>query len=212
MEMNETANILNNATSRSLIILDEIGRGTSTFDGISIAWAVAEYILDQELIGAKTLFATHYHELVELANKYPLAKNFNVAVQENNEQITFLRRIVEGGTDQSYGIHVARLAGLPRPVIARAYEILEVLEQHNLSVDQENQKKEGLTNLSEANIKPNLTKKATQQTFRSDNIQMSMFRPKTHPIVEKLKDLDVNQITPMGALNLLYNLKNEAKK
>ena len=212
VEMNETANILNNATSRSLIILDEIGRGTSTFDGISIAWAVAEYILDQELIGAKTLFATHYHELVELANKYPLAKNFNVAVQENNEQITFLRRIVEGGTDQSYGIHVARLAGLPRPVIARAYEILEVLEQHNLSVDQENQKKEGLTNFSEANIKPNLTKKATQQTFRSDNIQMSMFRPKTHPIVEKLKDLDVNQITPMGALNLLYDLKNEAKK
>ena len=117
VEMNETANILNNATSRSLIILDEIGRGTSTFDGISIAWAVAEYILDHELIGAKTLFATHYHELVELANKYPLAKNFNVAVQENNEQITFLRRIVEGGTDQSYGIHVARLAGLPRPVI-----------------------------------------------------------------------------------------------
>ena len=137
VEMNETANILNNATRKSLIILDEIGRGTSTFDGLSIAWAVAEYILDEKRIGAKTLFATHYHELIELAGKYKQAKNYNVAVHEDGEKITFLRKVVEGGTDQSYGIHVARLAGLPQHVIERAQQILAVLEQHNLSVEGE---------------------------------------------------------------------------
>ena len=137
VEMNETANILNNATRKSLIILDEIGRGTSTFDGLSIAWAVAEYILDEKRIGAKTLFATHYHELIELAGKYKNVKNYNVAVHEDGETVTFLRKVVEGGTDQSYGIHVARLAGLPQAVIERANQILEVLEQHNLSIEGE---------------------------------------------------------------------------
>ena len=127
VEMNETANILNNATGRSLVILDEIGRGTSTFDGLSIAWAVAEFI--HENIKAKTLFATHYHELTELAATLPSAKNFNVSVKEWKDEIVFLRKILQGGTDRSYGIQVARLAGLPREVVARAKEILRDLEK-----------------------------------------------------------------------------------
>jgi DNA mismatch repair protein MutS len=137
VEMLETANILNNATPRSLIILDEIGRGTSTFDGLSIAWAVAEFILDNKECHARTMFATHYHELTELAMTRRCVKNYNVAVREYGEQIIFLRKIVPGAADKSYGIHVAKLAGLPAPVIARAREILENLE--NNAIAEENQ-------------------------------------------------------------------------
>jgi DNA mismatch repair protein MutS len=131
VEMSETANILNNSTPRSLIILDEIGRGTSTFDGLSLAWSIVEYLHNQ--VGAKTLFATHYHELTELAGRLPRLKNFNVAVREWNDQIVFLRKIVEGGTDKSYGIQVARLAGVPKPVLERAKEILHNLEASELT-------------------------------------------------------------------------------
>jgi DNA mismatch repair protein MutS len=131
VEMCETANILNNATPRSLVILDEIGRGTSTFDGLSLAWSIVEYLHNQ--VGAKTLFATHYHELTELAGRLPRMKNFNVAVREWKDQIVFLRRIVEGGTDKSYGIHVARLAGVPKPILERAKEILRNLEEAELT-------------------------------------------------------------------------------
>jgi DNA mismatch repair protein MutS len=131
VEMNETANILNNATAKSLVILDEIGRGTSTFDGLSIAWSVAEHLHNE--VKAKTLFATHYHELTELARTCSAVKNYNVAVREWSDQIIFIRKIVEGGTDKSYGIHVARLAGLPRPVIERAKEILRNLEESELT-------------------------------------------------------------------------------
>lgn len=130
VEMMETANILNNATSRSLVILDEIGRGTSTYDGISIAWSVAEYLLTTENRTAKTLFATHYWELTKLEEKVPGAKNYHIAVHEAEDNIIFLRRIVRGGTDRSYGIHVGRLAGLPQPVIERAKEILVHLEEN----------------------------------------------------------------------------------
>jgi DNA mismatch repair protein MutS len=130
VEMNETANILNNATPHSLVILDEIGRGTSTFDGLSIAWSVAEYL--HNTVKCKTLFATHYHELTELAVALPGVKNFNVAVREWHDQIIFLRKILPGGTDKSYGIQVARLAGLPRAVIDRAKEILRNLEENEL--------------------------------------------------------------------------------
>ena len=133
VEMNETANILNNATERSLIILDEVGRGTSTFDGVSIAWAITEYIYQH--IHARTLFATHYHELTELALLFPGIKNFNIAVKEWGDEIIFLRKIVEGGTDKSYGIHVARLAGIPREVIQRARIILNNLEAATLDVN-----------------------------------------------------------------------------
>jgi DNA mismatch repair protein MutS len=131
VEMSETANILNNATPRSLVILDEIGRGTSTFDGLSLAWSIVEYL--HNVVGAKTLFATHYHELTELAARLPRLKNFNVAVREWNDQIIFLHRIVEGGTDKSYGIHVARLAGVPKEVLERAKVILRNLEESELT-------------------------------------------------------------------------------
>jgi len=131
VEMSETANILNNATARSLIILDEIGRGTSTFDGLSLAWSIVEHLHNQ--IGAKTLFATHYHELTELAGRLPRLKNFNVAVREWNEQVVFLHKIVEGGADKSYGIQVARLAGVPKAVIERSKEILRNLEESELT-------------------------------------------------------------------------------
>ena len=131
VEMTETANILNNATSRSLVILDEIGRGTSTFDGLSLAWSIVEHL--HNVVGAKTLFATHYHELTELAARLPRVRNCNVAVREWNEQIVFLRQIVEGATDKSYGIQVARLAGVPKTVIDRAKEILSNLEESELT-------------------------------------------------------------------------------
>lgn len=131
VEMSETANILNNATTRSLVILDEIGRGTSTFDGLSLAWSIVEHL--HNVVGAKTLFATHYHELVELAGRLPRVKNYNVAVREWNDQIVFLRKIVEGATDKSYGIQVARLAGVPKTVVERAKEILRNLEDSELT-------------------------------------------------------------------------------
>ncbi len=131
IEMTETANILNNATARSLIVLDEIGRGTSTFDGLSLAWSIVEHLHNQ--VGAKTLFATHYHELTELAARLPRLKNFNVAVREWREQVVFLHKIVEGGTDKSYGIHVARLAGVPKEVLERAKQILSNLEESELT-------------------------------------------------------------------------------
>jgi DNA mismatch repair protein MutS len=133
VEMQETANILNNATSRSIIVLDEIGRGTSTFDGISIAWAVAEYLHNNERIKAKTLFATHYHELTDLALTMPGVRNYNVLVRECRDRIAFLRKIVPGGSDKSYGIQVARLAGLPQEVVDRAKEILANLEEGELA-------------------------------------------------------------------------------
>jgi len=131
VEMSETANILNNATERSLIILDEIGRGTSTFDGLSLAWSIVEHL--HNAVGARTLFATHYHELTELAARLPRVKNYNVAVREWNDQIVFLRKIVEGATDKSYGIQVARLAGVPKSVLERAKEILANLEESELT-------------------------------------------------------------------------------
>ena len=208
VEMNETANILNNATRKSLIILDEIGRGTSTFDGLSIAWAVAEYILDEKRIGAKTLFATHYHELIELAGKYKQAKNYNVAVHEDGEKITFLRKVVEGGTDQSYGIHVARLAGLPQHVIERAQQILAVLEQHNLSVEGETEAPPPKA----APRAPRPRRRISRATFEGDALQLALFTPKTHPIVEQLRSVEVNQLTPLDALNLLYQLKARAEE
>ena len=198
VEMNETANILNNATQKSLILLDEIGRGTSTFDGLSIAWAVAEYILDKKKIGSKTLFATHYHELIELENKYKGVKNYNVAVHEDGERIVFLRKVVEGGTDESYGIHVARLAGLPQQVIQRANQILSILEEHNISVDEKST--------------PKPKRRTAKNTFRDDSLQLSLFTPQPHPAVEELKSIDLNNMTPLDALNKLHDLKSKAEK
>ena len=209
VEMNETANILNNATRKSLVILDEVGRGTSTFDGLSIAWAVSEYLLDEKRMGAKTLFATHYHELVELADKYKRAKNYNVAVHEDGEKVTFLRKVVPGGADQSYGIHVARLAGLPHSVISRAQQILEVLEQHNLSVETDGaaEKPQKATQKM-----PRPKRRVTRKTLQSDSLQLALFTPKTHPLVEEIRQLELSQMTPLDAVNILYDLKAKAEE
>jgi len=208
VEMNETANILNNATQKSLVILDEVGRGTSTFDGLSIAWAVSEYLLDEKKMGAKTLFATHYHELVELASKYKRAKNYNVAVHEDGEKVTFLRKVVPGGADQSYGIHVARLAGLPQVVISRAQQILEVLEQHNISVEAD---ADSSPSNKENPTMPRPKRRVTRKTIQSDSLQMALFTPKTHPLVEEIRKLELSQMTPLDAVNILYDLKAKAE-
>jgi len=182
VEMLETANILHHATNRSLLILDEIGRGTSTYDGISIAWAVVEYIHNHPRLRAKTLYATHYHELTELAQFLPRVRNYNVAVAEEGDQVIFLRRVVPGGMDKSYGIHVAQLAGLPRAVIHRAQEILEELE-------------EGVAR------SPMRAPKAKQLPLLSLE----------HPLLEELKDLDVDSLSPIEALNRLYEWHKRVK-
>lgn len=195
VEMNETANILNNATSRSLILLDEIGRGTSTFDGLSIAWAVVEYLHENERISAKTMFATHYHELTELEMILARVKNYNIAVKEWGDQVIFLRKIIEGGADHSYGIQVAKLAGLPAPVIQRAREILSNLEQNALT----------------PNHQPKLALKKSRKV-KDDAGQLDFFSGPEHPIVSDLKSLDVNNLTPMQAMLKLAELKERIRE
>ncbi|MHB2149048.1 DNA mismatch repair protein MutS [Calditrichota bacterium LG25] len=197
VEMNETANILNNATPRSLILLDEIGRGTSTFDGLSIAWAVAEYIYREPRLRCKTLFATHYHELTELALLYPRIKNYNVAVEEWKDQVIFLRKIVPGGSDNSYGIYVAQMAGLPAPLIARAKEILTNLEANELSP---------------TTRKPRLAMRRSGRTY--DANQLSLFdeqekaeKETGRKVKQELKKVDINNLTPLQALQKLDELK-----
>ena len=194
VEMSETAHILRNATRNSLIILDEIGRGTSTFDGLSIAWAVVEYIADKEKIGAKTLFATHYHELSELEGHLEGVKNFCISVKEHGEDVIFLRKIVRGGADKSFGVHVARLAGVPHPVIVRAHEI-----QARLEVSDINQNTIGQNILGEESV---LRK----------NEQMDLFDYKKDEIIQELQQIDVMAITPMDAMNTLFLLREKARK
>ncbi len=194
VEMNEAANILNHATAKSLIILDEIGRGTSTFDGLSLAWAIAEYLHNNPLVKAKTLFATHYHELTELEQIHEGVKNYNVAVKEWNEQVIFLRKIVRGGTDKSYGIHVARLAGLPQEVISRSLEILANLEKGAIRED-------GTPTF--AGDQPSKQNDPNQQLF--------MFENQDHPVVKKLKNLDLDSLTPIQALTVLADLQKDSK-
>ena len=187
VEMVETANILNNATPRSLIILDEIGRGTSTYDGLSIARAVAEYIHSYPKLGAKTLFATHYHELVELANFLPRVKNFSIAVAEDKGEVIFLYKIVPGGVDKSYGIHVAKLAGLPKSVVHRAREVLTELEDGSQQAT---------------------TKRHRRETTSQ---QLPLLGQKS-PLFDELEKLDINSLTPLEALNKLYELQKKARE
>ncbi|MCX7920087.1 MAG: DNA mismatch repair protein MutS [bacterium] len=197
VEMNETANILHNATSRSLLILDEIGRGTSTFDGLSIAWAVAEYIHD--MVHARTLFATHYHELTQLASVLAGMKNYNVAVREWNEKVIFLHKIVPGPCDKSYGIAVARLAGLPLSVIQRAKEVLFDLEKYSRTAKEEL-----------AATHPEVGTKSPQPEMVS-GIQLSFFDFVSHPVVDELKSLDLSNLTPLQALQKLQELQEKIK-
>ncbi len=194
VEMNETANILNNCTPRSLILFDEVGRGTSTFDGLSIAWAIVEYLHQVQHAAARTLFATHYHELTELETLLPKVKNYNVAVREWNDEIVFLRKIMEGGSDQSLGIQVARLAGLPKKVITRAREILTNLEANEFTVNHE-------------------PKIASERPKAPDGtLQLSLFELPEHPVVEELRQIDVENLTPIKALLMLEQLKRKVVK
>ncbi len=203
VEMTEVANILRNATSKSLLILDEIGRGTSTFDGLSIAWAVMEYISDSRLLGAKTLFATHYHELTELEGKIENVNNYCIAVKEKGDDIVFLRKIVKGGADKSYGIQVAKLAGVPDLVIDRAKEIVEELIEEDIT-----------TKVSEIAVKDKVSgkKPKVRKYDEVDIAQMSLFDTvKDDDVIEELKNLDVGNMTPIDALNTIYRLQNRLR-
>jgi DNA mismatch repair protein MutS len=186
VEMAETARILNAATSRSLVILDEIGRGTSTYDGISLAWAVTEHLHD--VVGCRTLFATHYHELTELTQTLPAASNWNVAVREDADDVIFLHKIVLGTADKSYGIHVARLAGVPREVVDRARVILESLESDHFD-------EKGRTKIPTRSTRPNARK------------QLTLFAPPPHPLLDEIRSLDLDQMTPLAALEKLHAMR-----
>lgn len=194
IEMVETASILNHATPRSLLILDEIGRGTSTYDGLAIARAIAEYIHNHPRLGCKTLFATHYHELVQLAKLLPRVRNYNVAVSEENDEVIFLRKIVQGGADKSYGVHVAQLAGLPGSVITRAWDVLRDLESAAAPL--------GVANEGKSEFK-------TNNSLKSDHQQLS-FLPETSPVIKALLDLDIASMTPLEAITKLYELQEKA--
>ncbi|MCI5846925.1 MAG: DNA mismatch repair protein MutS [Clostridiales bacterium] len=192
VEMTETAAILRGATAKSLVILDEIGRGTSTFDGLAIAWAVVEYLLDPKKIGAKTLFATHYHELSELEGRFPGVKNYCITVMEHGEDVIFLRKIIPGGADKSYGVHVARLAGIPAPVVARAHEIQARLE---------------VSDINQETISSNILEKK-----KKENRQVDLFHMAQDDLIEEIQNLDVLSITPMDALNILFRIREKARK
>ncbi len=184
-EMSETANILNNATPKSLVILDEIGRGTATYDGLAIAWAVVEYLHQNQTIKPKTLFATHYHELTDIAQYLPRVKNYNFLVKEYGEEIIFLRKCVEGKSDRSYGIAVAKLAGLPQEVIDRAKQVLADFEKaEELSI---------------------------RSLSKDKEIQISLFQPIEHPILQEIRKLNLDNLTPIQALNILNKIKEELK-
>ncbi len=203
IEMNEVSNILRNATSQSLLILDEIGRGTSTFDGLSIAWAVVEHISNKKLLGAKTLFATHYHELTELEGKINAVNNYCIAVKEKGDDIVFLRKIVKGGADKSYGIQVAKLAGVPDMVINRAKEIVEELSDNDIT-----DKIQGIS----INSKDSAPKKKPIHYDEVDLAQMTLFDTATdEDIIKELAEVDISNMTPLDGLNTLYRLQNKLK-
>ncbi|MCI5701119.1 MAG: DNA mismatch repair protein MutS [Lachnospiraceae bacterium] len=199
VEMTEVANILRNATNRSLLILDEIGRGTSTFDGLSIAWAVVEHISNTKLLGAKTLFATHYHELTELEGKIPGVNNYCIAVKERGDDIVFLRKIVQGGADKSYGIQVAKLAGVPDSVIQRAKELVDELSDADITA-------------AVADLTAPKQKKKKVHYDQVDLTQMSLFDTvQDDDIIRELSELDISNLTPIEALNTIYRLQNKIK-
>lgn len=201
VEMNEVANILRNATANSLLILDEIGRGTSTFDGLSIAWAVIEHISNKRLLGAKTLFATHYHELTELEGKMNNVNNYCIAVKEKGDDIVFLRRIIKGGADKSYGIQVAKLAGVPDVVIDRAKEIAEQINDNDIT-----QKVQTIS------VDTKQDKKKVKSYDQVDLEQMTLFDTvKDEDIIKELSQVDISNLTPLDALNTLYKLQNLVK-
>jgi DNA mismatch repair protein MutS len=179
VEMIETAYILNQATKNSLIILDEIGRGTSTYDGLAIAKSIAEHIHNHPSLGGKTLFATHYHEMTKLADELPRIKNYHIAVSENNDTVIFLRKVIEGGANKSYGVHVAKLAGLPNPVINRAWELLKELEKSDA---------------------------VASSDYREAGIQLDLLN-ESNQILEEIKNIDISSLTPLEAIIKLYEIQ-----
>jgi DNA mismatch repair protein MutS len=189
VEMQETANILHNATPRSLVILDEVGRGTSTYDGLALAWAVVEFLQQQETVAPRALFATHYHELTSLEGVLPGLRNLNVAAQETAEGVVFLHRVEPGPADRSWGIHVGRLAGLPAPVVERAEEILR--------------------NLEATDAPTGGGPRWAQQEQAPPAAQMELFRPAEHPVLNELRRLSVEELSPLRALNLLARWKEQ---
>ncbi len=216
VEMTEVANILRNATARSLIVLDEIGRGTSTFDGLSIAWAVVEYIGDTKILGAKTLFATHYHELTELEGKLNGVNNYCIAVKEQGDDIVFLRKIIKGGADKSYGIQVAKLAGVPDLVIERAKELVEELSDADIAERAKGiavQKADENKNMENTVVQKNKNGKKKQNLSNELELgQMSLFDTMTdNTIIQELASIDLGNITPIEALNRLYQLQSKVK-
>ena len=203
VEMTEVANILRNATRKSLVILDEIGRGTSTFDGLSIAWAVVEYISNPKILGAKTLFATHYHELTELEGTMSGVNNYCIAVKEQGDDIVFLRKIIKGGADKSYGIQVAKLAGVPEPVIRRAKELVEELSSADIATRAREIAQES------AGVPQH---KAVTKPDDVDLNQMTLFDTvKSDDIVREIEELQINEITPVEALNILSRMQSRLK-
>jgi DNA mismatch repair protein MutS len=196
VEMTEAANILNNVTDKSLVLFDELGRGTSTYDGISIAWSIVEYLHEHKNVNARTLFATHYHELNEMAKNYSRIKNYNVSVKEINGKVIFLRKLVEGGSEHSFGIHVAQIAGMPPSIVKRANEILKALEKEGNSVGSASSKK--LETLDEVGQKG------------ANGGQLSFFQL-DDPVLEQIRDeiigIDINNLTPLEALNKLSQIK-----
>ena len=202
--MTEVANILRNATKKSLVILDEIGRGTSTFDGLSIAWAVVEYIANTRLLGAKTLFATHYHELTELEGAIPGVQNYCVSVREQDDSIVFLRRIVKGGADRSYGIQVAALAGVPKPVLERAKELVEEL----VDTDIASRAKEIASYAGNAM----LSKKRVERPDTVDQNQLTFFDTvREDDVLKEIEGLELSNMTPLDAMNTLYRIQSRLK-
>ena len=196
VEMLETAAILNQATSRSLVILDEIGRGTSTYDGLSIARSVIEHLHNDPRLGCKTLFATHYHELTEVASMLPGVRNFSVAVTEEAGDVVFLHRIIPGGADRSYGVHVAQLAGLPPAVVNRAWEVLKELEKTG----------------AYSQVSKNASWKSSRQGSPSSSaMQMPLFQPE-RPLLDEVLGLDIPNLTPLEAINKLYELQQKARE
>ena len=189
IEMMEVATILKEATRKSLVILDEIGRGTSTYDGLSIAWSVAEYMSNLETIGCKTLFATHYHELTSLEDKLDGVKNYQIAVKEKGEDIIFLRKIIPGGTDESYGIHVAKLAGAPKKVVSRANDILKTLEK-------------------KVKIRERQEEKEMKHQVGG---QLDMYNYKLADVASELDKINVDELTPIEALNTIVKMKEKLK-
>ena len=203
VEMTEVANILRNATRSSLIILDEIGRGTSTFDGLSIAWAVVEHISNTRILGAKTLFATHYHELTELEGTMSGVNNYCIAVKEQGDNIVFLRKIVKGGADKSYGIQVAKLAGVPDPVIVRAKELVEELSSADITAKAREIARQNATAAQH---------KAVTRPDEVDLNQMTLFDTvKNEDIIKEIESIEINEITPMEALNILSRMQGKLK-